>query len=121
MEERQFTPQQEGNPEQGMPPQMPQEETHRAPMGPIIGVIIVVAVLAIGGLYYWGAQLNEQQDFLMEEEMEDGDMANDAPTPEELRAQSDSDELEAIEADLEASNFNQLDAELAEIESELSY
>lgn len=28
--------------------------------GAIIGVIIIVFMLALGGLYFWGAQLNRQ-------------------------------------------------------------
>ena len=119
MEEQNSTQQntQPSQPESHIP--IENKNTHQAPMGPIVGVIIIVAVLAIGGLYYWGGQLNRAQNEMTREQMEN-DMKN-APTPEELRTQSSSDELEAIEADLEVSNFNQLDAEMAEIESEFNF
>lgn len=31
----------------------------RAGVGPIVGAIIIVALLIFGGLYFWGAQLNK--------------------------------------------------------------
>jgi len=34
--------------------------TKRSPVGPIIGSIIVIAVILIGGLYFWGKYLVEQ-------------------------------------------------------------
>lgn len=39
--------------EGGLPP--PKKEGP----GPIIGVIVIVILLIFGGLYFWGAQLNE--------------------------------------------------------------
>jgi len=30
--------------------------------GPIIGTIIIIALLIVGALYFWGAHLNEQQN-----------------------------------------------------------
>ncbi len=29
--------------------------------GPVIGIIIIVFMLALGGLYFWGAELNRTQ------------------------------------------------------------
>ena len=30
--------------------------------GPIIGIIIIIALLILGALYFWGAHLNQQQN-----------------------------------------------------------
>lgn len=32
--------------------------------GPIVGVIIVVVLMLLGALYFWGAQLNQKQETL---------------------------------------------------------
>lgn len=32
--------------------------------GPIVGVVIVVILLVFGGLYFWGAQLNQEEETL---------------------------------------------------------
>jgi hypothetical protein len=52
-----------------MPPREPQTDTdfqlpqgHGSGNGPMIGIIIIVIVLALGGLYFWGAQLNSEPD-----------------------------------------------------------
>lgn len=33
----------------------------KEPVGPLVGIIIIIAVVALGGLYFWGAQLNREQ------------------------------------------------------------
>ncbi len=33
---------------------------HKSSMGPFVGAVIVIVVLAFGALYFWGARLNEQ-------------------------------------------------------------
>lgn len=55
-----------------MPPESPREPQtdtdfqlppgHKSGAGPIVGVIIIVIVLALGGLYFWGAQLNRETE-----------------------------------------------------------
>ena len=54
-----------------MPPasQKPQTDTdfqlppgHKSGAGPVVGVIIIVIVLILGGLYFWGAQLNREEE-----------------------------------------------------------
>ena len=29
-------------------------------MGPLVGIVIIVVMLALGALYFWGKRLNEQ-------------------------------------------------------------
>lgn len=33
---------------------------HKKPVGPIVGVIIIVLLMAFGALYFWGATLNQK-------------------------------------------------------------
>lgn len=37
---------------------------HTSGSGPIIGVIVIVIMLILGGLYFWGAQLNRESEQL---------------------------------------------------------
>ncbi len=90
----------------------------RAPVGPIIAAIVVVAVLAIGGLYYWGNQANEvaQEEVgtLPEQPQES------APSPEALQQVSDQTDLDTIESELQF-DVQQLDAELQNLDAELQF
>ncbi|MDO8514513.1 MAG: hypothetical protein Q7S50_03155 [bacterium] len=33
---------------------------HKSSTGPIVGTIIIVVLLVVGALYFWGAQLNQR-------------------------------------------------------------
>ena len=86
----------------------------KKPMGPIIGVAIIVIVLILGGLYFWSTQLSKEE--MTAEEI----TAQEDPALIELQKQSDSDEIADIEADLDATDLEGLDAELEQIEQELT-
>lgn len=92
----------------------------------ILGVIIVMLVLILGGLYLWGSTLGPAP-------MDSGDGAG-RPTAEEnnepesntadaqvqaLETVSTSNEIDAIEADLEATNLDSIDAEMGTIDAEM--
>lgn len=105
------------------------QEDKTAHLGAILGILIVVLILILGGLYIWGT--------MMAKDVVDGSYQNPAaerPTAEEnnepesdeaeaevetMGALSTSDEIEAIEADLESTNLDELDAELNAIDAEL--
>lgn len=84
----------------------PQTAERESRVGPIAGIIIVIAVLIIGGLYFWGAKLNEKTT-------EPNEVA-EAPDTQAaaLLEQSASDEISDIEKDLGTTNLENLDAEL---------
>lgn len=90
----------------------PQEDS--SGLGATIGSVIVIVVLILGGFYLW-SQRNADIEALL-----------DAPLPETdqsvelLQAQSTSDEIESIESDLNATDLNDLDAELADIDALLN-
>jgi hypothetical protein len=103
-----------------MPP--PQQEPQRHSVGPVAGAIIIILLLVAGGLYFWGAQLNKQQDlppYIPSDDtsMQDGTVTSD--TSAGLPPQSSSDDVSSIEADANAMDMNQLnsqnDAELNNI------
>ena len=70
--------------------------------GPVIGTIIILAVIVLGGLYFWGQRASNQ-----------------ALTPEQIQEQvnmiqdqSTSDVPADIEADLNATDINNIDSQL---------
>ena len=44
------------------PPATHSDKTNKSSAGPVFGIIIIVVLLAIGGLYFWGAHLNAQNN-----------------------------------------------------------
>ena len=72
-------------------------------IGPIIGAIIILAVIILGGLYFW----SERGDDSAAPETEDAAVAELGV----IKEQSSSDETNAIEADLKATQIETLDAD----------
>ena len=76
----------------------PHGTTKEGRTGPTIGIIIVVIVLILVGLYFWGERLRNGE-------------AVDSVT-NTLQEQSVSDELDDIETDLDATMIEELDSDL---------
>ena len=64
------------------------------PSGPIIGTIVILAIVILGGLYFWNQR------------------AGNDTVIDEINTQNGSDEASAIEAELDATDIENLDAEL---------
>jgi hypothetical protein len=81
--------------------------------GAIVGSAIVIIILILGILYFWGAQL-EKNDMQADDS---SSMSADANTV------SDSDQVADIEADVNAADLGQfdaqIDADMANIETQL--
>lgn len=95
-----------------------EERSEKKSVGPIIGIAIILVIIIFGGLYYWGGQINNQEEranITPEEIIEQED-----PTLETLETQSSSDEIVDIEADLDLTNLEGLDKELGDIDAELN-
>ncbi len=94
---------------------VPGNKSAKSSLGPTIGLIIILAMIIIGSLYFFvndNGTLRPTSDEpnVTDIERELGD----------LRNLDESDELSAIMADLEATNLDNLDAELDAAEQELS-
>lgn len=79
-------------------------------MGPLVAVIIILALIVIGGLYF----LKERTSQPIYTPTPAGDTITDS-----LNQQSSSDELNSIEADLNATDINNLDQGTAAVEATL--
>ncbi len=93
------------------PDQMPpiQGQTEKKSAGSLIAVIIILALIVIGGLYFL-KERSSQPTYVP--------TGQDAIT-ESLNQQSSSDELSSIEADLNTTNLNNLDQGAAALEAQL--
>lgn len=81
--------------------------TRPEPKGPVFGIIIIIVLLIIGGVYVFLTGGPE------DERVED-------PIAEEISTQSTSTDLSDIEADVLDSDFENLDASLDALETEVS-
>lgn len=105
----------------------PAEPEHHGSVMAIIAVIIVVLVISLGGLYFWGSKMdkdhkNDDDKHMMEEgqmEVEEEIIPEDDPITEELSEQSTSDNADDIEEDLLGTDLEDLDFGLDDIEAEL--
>ncbi|MEK7117048.1 MAG: hypothetical protein AAB837_02700 [Patescibacteria group bacterium] len=95
------------NPNQ-MPP-MPNQAEKKS-IGPLIAVIIILTLIVVAGLYF----LKTRSDQNIYTPTETGDNITTS-----LNQQSASDNLNSIEADLNATDLNNLDQGAAAIEAEL--
>lgn len=99
--------------------QFPPPEPPRSSMGPIAGAVIVIILLIAGGLYFWGAKINNQMNTevpyipndnsMMDNEQSVGELQSD--TSAGLPPQGSSDNVSSIEADLNAMDMNSLESQ----------
>jgi uncharacterized protein HemX len=84
-------------------------------VGPIIGSIIIILIIIIGGIYFWSTQVEVQRS----ENEQENEMLKDEPlaSPEEYDPISAATQ---IEAEVDAIDFDEIDAELEAIEAEFS-
>lgn len=95
--------------------------------GPVIFALAIVLLAILGGLYYWFSTLNTPPVEVIPTPIERPSVEeNNEPESTTAEAQTDtldvvstSDEINAIEADLEGTSLDALDAELEAIDAEL--
>jgi hypothetical protein len=85
-------------------------------VGPLIGSVIIILIILVGGLYFWGSVIvdrkNEiENEVILEEQSKDAEV-------EAITTQSSSDDADSIEADLNATNLDSADAEIEAVDSE---
>lgn len=87
------------------------EPENKSSIGSIIGTIVIIAIIVLGGLYFWGKRIeeNKSKENLITD-FTPGEVDNfQASASTEV---SSSDELDSIEADLNATDLDSLGAEL---------
>ncbi len=95
---------------------------HHFPIGPILGVLLIMVVLSISGLYIWGSMLSKEAPQTTEPPI----VNHEPETPRAivdtqiLETLSPSDDLNAIEADISSTNLDSLDTDITAIDTELN-
>jgi hypothetical protein len=93
----------------------------RKSMGALIGSIIIILILVLGGLYLYSVRIaprieqgQTNQEMIIETDQTAAETIINAPdeTLSQLSAQDTSDEPEAIEKDLNATDLSDLDKDL---------
>lgn len=98
------------NPNQ-MPPM--QTQTEKKSVGPLIAVIIILVLIVIGGLYFLKEQSSKKGSYVAPQSTGD-------PITESMKQQGSSDDLNSIEADLNATNIDSLDQGASAIQAEIN-
>lgn len=98
----------------------PFHKTQHARLGPILGMIILILALVLGGLFLWGSMLANKEAGqplppIVNNEPETPRAAADTQI---LETTSSSDELSAIEADIESTNLDLIEQDLQAISNE---
>ncbi|MEQ1561681.1 MAG: hypothetical protein ABL899_03105 [Nitrospira sp.] len=86
-------------------------QAQESSIGSIIGTIIIIAIIILGGLYFWGKRIeeNKAKQALVEETVELTPAEMEANT---IKSITPSDDLTSIEADLNGTNVNNLSSEI---------
>jgi uncharacterized protein YpmB len=86
------------------------EQENKSSIGSIFATIIIIAIIILGGLYFWGKRVEESRskENLITNTMETA-TGGEANT---IRTVSGSDELDSIDADLNSTNLDNLSPEL---------
>jgi uncharacterized protein HemX len=99
------------NPIQNTTPSMGGESKS---VGPAIGIVVIILIVVLGGLYFWGQRMNTQTT----EGTNTQTMSEPDQALTQMNTQSTSDDTAAIEADLNATNVNDLGNEVNDINAE---
>jgi len=81
-------------------------------VGPAIGIVIIILVIILGALYFWG-QTIDRREAMINQQMSEMEQQSE----ENLPAQSSSDDLSSIEADLNMADFDSLGNEFDSVEA----
>lgn len=85
-------------------------------LGPAIGVIVIIALIVLGGLYFWGQRIDRKSPAPMETGSTQDMPAAQQETPgadlNTLETQGAGDDITSITADIEATNLSELGTEV---------
>jgi len=95
------------------PNQMPPltANSNKKPVGPLISVIVILAIIIIGGLYFLKERANQP--------VYAPSVENQDEVAQSLNTQGSSDDLNSIESDLKSTNVENIDQGSSSVEAEL--
>lgn len=89
---------------------------NKSSIGSIIGTIVIIAVIILGGLYFWGKRVEEEK--LRQQLVAESAQQQTVPVSEsdKIRTVSGSDDIDSIQADINSTNLDNLGTELDTIQ-----
>lgn len=90
-------------------------ESKEHSIGQIAGIVIIVSILVLGGLYFWGNQYFSDRSNT--EPLPNNIMVEVDPVVESLGSQDISDDLNSIEKDLDTTDFGNIDEDFSNIDT----
>lgn len=89
-------------------------EENKTGIGSIIGAIIIIALIVLGGLYFWGKRIEESKNAqeMTSDNTQPAMQDSSAQEAAQIKNVSSSDDLNSIEADLNSTQTTNLDSEL---------
>ncbi len=91
--------------------QMPsQSQMPKRSAGPAVGIVIIVLVLIIGALYFWGSSLNKSEEPYPQ---------TSTPTTESNPTVASTDSVQDISADLNATTVDGVDTDMNAVQQEM--
>ncbi len=87
---------------------------NKSGVGSIIGTIVILAIIILGGLYFWGKRVEETKT-VQKLAADTTELNAPTPTPNEatvIMTMSSSDDLNSIQSDITATKTTGLSAEL---------
>lgn len=104
----------------GSPMQSMQPNTDKS-IGPAIGIIVIIAVIVLGGLYFWGQRIEQRkavtpvvQESSVTSQNQDAMMRTNGSVGA-TQTQNTADDTVSIESELNATNVNSIDPGVDEI------
>jgi uncharacterized protein HemX len=96
--------------------QMYNQPTEKSSVGSIVATVVIIAIIILGGLYFWGKRIETQKinESAMQNSTTYENLAETAATIEasKIETVSSGDSMSSIEADLKSTNTNNLGAEV---------
>ncbi|MFZ2522793.1 MAG: hypothetical protein WAW92_00200 [Minisyncoccia bacterium] len=92
---------------------MQPQEQNKSSIGSIIGTIIIITVIILGGLYFWGKRVQElkYKDQLINQNNTSTETTQ-ADEATKIKMTTSGDDLKSIETDLNNTNTTNMSAEL---------
>ncbi len=94
---------------------MEPQTQNKSSIGSIIGIIIIITIIILGGLYFWGKRVEEAKyKEQMINEAQNQNQADNVVVNEStaIKTTSSGDDLNSIENDLNSTKIDNLSAEL---------
>ncbi|MEN9921445.1 MAG: hypothetical protein RLZZ517_423 [Candidatus Parcubacteria bacterium] len=95
---------------------MVQKATEDSTVGPMIGSIIIIVLILVGGLYFFGTLISYKKEQIKEQQSLEAQQ--ESIQIEETAKQATSSDISSIEADIKSTNIDGLDKELDQIDKE---